>query len=136
MIEELGAFSKTANLSPTARQIAILATGARHSTKFEIYAHARIARTRTQLSESQIKTLCEGKKPEGLDEQGSVAYDVAVELVDKKGPLGNEMWDRGVGAFGGKEGMLALVQYIGVYSFVSVYLNGCDVPIPEGETLL
>ena len=77
-----------------------------------------------------------GQKPSGMDEESKLAYDVVVELVDKKGPLSNEVWDRAVKVMGSKEGVLALVQYVSLYSFVCVYLNGCDVPLPEGESLI
>ncbi len=71
-----------------------------------------------------------------MDEQSELAYDIVVNLVESPGPLPDELWNRAVKVMGSKEGVLALLQYVSLYSFVCVYLNGCDVPLPEGESLL
>lgn len=133
---ELGKFAKSAGLTATAREVAILAVGGRYQAKYEIYAHARIGRETTNLSHEQVEELCSGKKPKGMDEQSELAYDYVVNLVESPGPLPDALFERGVKVMGSKEGVHALVQYVGLYSFVCVYLNGCDVPLPEGENLL
>lgn len=76
-----------------------------------------------------------GKKPFGdnaLDEQGNVAFDVAIELSHKQGPMTEANWKRAEHAFG-KEGTAALIQYVGVYAYTCISLNGVDAPVPQGE---
>ena len=75
-----------------------------------------------------------GKKPDDLGREESVAFDVSLELVSRKGPLGKERWDEAVGCFG-REGALVLFQYVGLYAYTCVLLNGCDIQLPEGEKI-
>lgn len=44
------------------------------------------------------------------------------------------MRDWAVGVLG-KEGAVALVHFVGYYSYAAVFLNGFDVPLPEGERI-
>lgn len=88
----------------------------------------------TSLTKDQIIQIEKGEKPSDIDQQGSVAFDAAMELVRKPGPLGKEMWEKLMAEFG-QEGALALVHYVGVYAYTCVLLNGCDVPLPGGEKI-
>lgn len=74
-----------------------------------------------------------GRKPEMLKGECSAAYD-AVELLGKKGPLSQATADRLVGCFD-LEGALALLHYVGFYSYMCTLLNGCDVQLPDGESI-
>ena len=44
------------------------------------------------------------------------------------------MWKRGVDVLG-KEGIGALIHYVGMYAYICIALNGFDSRIPEGEKL-
>ena len=132
LVVELG---KLPGLPGPAREIAILATGSRFKSNYELYAHERVAAS-TGLTAAQIESVKSGKKPLGgdaLDEQGDVAFDVAIELSRKPGPMTDDNWKRAERAFG-KGGTAALIQYVGVYAYTCVLLNGVDVPVPEGES--
>jgi 4-carboxymuconolactone decarboxylase len=127
------ALGKLPSFPAEAREVAILATGSIYQTKYELYAHERIAATKTSLTASQIEAVKNGKKPSGehvLDEQCEVAFDVAVELSNKKGNMSNLNWKRAEQAFG-KEGAAALIQVCAVYAWASVLMNAADVPAPE-----
>ena len=131
LVAELG---KLPGLPAPAREIAILATGSSFKSKYELYAHERLA-VATSLTKSQVESVKNGKRPVGndsLDEQGEVAYDVAIELSHKQGPMTDTNWKRAEKAFG-KHGAAALIQYVGVYAYTCVLLNGVDAPVPEGE---
>lgn len=131
LVVELG---KLPGLPGPAREIAILVTGSRFKSKYELYAHERVAAS-TRLTTAQISSVKSGEKPLGddaLDEQGDVAFDVAIELSHKQGPMTDANWERAVYAFG-KEGTAALIQYVGVYAYTCVLLNGVDAPVPDGE---
>jgi hypothetical protein len=56
-------------------------------------------------------------------------------VVKKPGPLKREIWDSVVREFG-KQGAMVLVHYCGLYAYTCILLNGCDVPLPEGEKIL
>lgn len=86
----------------------------------------------TDISQEQADTIKKGEKPEGLDEASEVAYDVASELVNKTGPLSEGLYGRARSVLG-EEGCLALIHFVGFYCYVSVFLNACDVPVPEGK---
>ena len=46
--------------------------------------------------------------------------------------MGDEQWGRAERVLG-KMGALALVHFVGFYSYTAVLINGCDVRLPEGE---
>ena len=85
------------------------------------------------MTAPQIEAVKNGKKPSGehvLDEQCEVAFDVAVELPNKKGNMSNLNWKRAEQAFG-KEGAAALIQVCAVYAWACVLVDAADVPAPE-----
>lgn len=131
LVVELG---KLPGLPAPSREVAILATGSSFESKYELYAHERVAAS-TSLTKPQIDSVKSGKKPLGdhaLDKQGEIAFDVAIELSHKRGPMTIANWERAEKAFG-KEGAAALIQYVAVYAYTCVLLNGVDAPVPKGE---
>ena len=117
-------------LPPDARETAILTVGGHFQAGFETYSHFRTA-TKQGLKQEQADVLKkDGGKPEGLNGQCSIAYDVAKHLVSKTGPLPQNLWERSVEAFG-KDGTVGLLHYIGYYCYMCVILNGMDAPVPE-----
>jgi 4-carboxymuconolactone decarboxylase len=119
-------------LPQSARETAILALGSLYDAKYMVYAHERIAANHTSLTAEQIREIKAGEKPLDLGEPESVAYEVAVELVSRMGPLSEGAWERAVKILG-REGAVALVHFVGFYAYTAVLLNGFDVPLPEGE---
>ncbi|GAB7354787.1 hypothetical protein MBLNU459_g5183t1 [Dothideomycetes sp. NU459] len=131
IVTELG---KLPGLPPNARETAILATGSYFQAVYEIYAHERVAVANTDLNQEQVDMIKNGKKPDGLDDQCSVAFDVAIQLSRTPGPLSGEHWDKAEKVLG-KQGTLALIHYVGYYAYTCILLNGCDVPVPDGEKI-
>ena len=129
------AVGKLPGLAPEPREVAILATGSVYQSPYELYAHVRTAAATTKLSAPQIEAVKNGTKPseeDALDEQCEVAFDVAVELSSKKGPMSDATWKRAEQAFG-REGAAALIQICAQYAYTCVCLNAADVVVPEGE---
>lgn len=126
--------AKIPGLPQNARETAILATGSHYKAAYEIYAHERVAVKSTDLTQEQVDKIKTGTKPSNLDEKCSVAFDVAIELVTKPGPLSKQSWDKAEKTLG-KQGTLALIHYTGYYAYTCVLLNGCDVPVPDGEKI-
>ena len=112
------------------REVGILTAAAQYGDSFVGYSHEPQALSTGKLSAEQSKSLRGGQKPDDLTEECSIAYDVAKSLCDNRGPLPGELWDRAVEVLG-KDTTLALLHYIGFYSYVSIVLNGVDAPVPR-----
>jgi 4-carboxymuconolactone decarboxylase len=123
------AFSKLP-LPADVREVGILTAAAQFGESYVGYSHVPLAVNTGSLSLEQAQSLKKGEKPGGLTEQCSVAFDVARSLCGDRGPLPAALWDRAVEVLG-KETTLALLHYIGFYSYVSVAMNGVETPIPK-----
>ena len=126
--EVFTALSKNSTLPKTAHEVAILVTGAKLHSRYELYSHERVA-AGAGLSASKISTISAGQRPADLTEEEGVAYDVATRL-SQGGQLGDTTYKAAVSAFG-EQGTAELFYLIGCYCLISVLLNGYDVPVPE-----
>lgn len=122
------AISSASTLPETVRQVAILVTGARFKAGYEIYAHVAVAR-KDGLPEEKLATITAGQRPADLTREEAIAYDVAAALSGG-GVLPEPAYRAAVAAFG-PHGAAELVYLVGLYCFVSVTLNGFDVPVPD-----
>jgi 4-carboxymuconolactone decarboxylase len=123
------AMTANATLADNVRQIVILVVG-----------HASTLRMRsTPISQSEhegmrpdrLATLVANLKPTDLNEDESVAFDVAYKLV-RSGTLPEPLYRLAVDAFG-QHGTNEMIYLVGLYSLVSMTLNGFNVPVPERE---
>ena len=112
----------------TAREIAILVTGAHFNSAYEIYAHVAAAEEKG-LDADLLATLVAGVKPEGLNDEQEVAYEVATSLL-AGAVLPRPVWDRSVRVLG-EPATHELIYLVGLYCLVSVTLNGFNVPVPD-----
>ncbi len=110
------------------REVAILVTGAKFRSAYEIYAHVIIAENRG-LDDDKISTIAVGQRPTDLTREESIAYDVASALVDGH-VLPELTYRQAVRAFG-ERGAAELIYLVGLYCLVSMTLNGFDVPVPD-----
>jgi alkylhydroperoxidase family enzyme len=124
------AMSMQATLPDPARQIAILVTGAHFDSAYEIYAHIAVAE-REKMSARRLSELCANIKPNDLNAEESVAYDVAFALVNG-GVLPEPCYALAVKTFG-QHGASELIYLVGLYCLVSMTLNGFNGPVPERE---
>ncbi len=58
------------------REVAILVTGAKFHSAYEIYAHMAVGELRG-LSDEKISTIVAGQRPADLTREEAIAYDVA-----------------------------------------------------------
>jgi 4-carboxymuconolactone decarboxylase len=128
--ELVKALSSSPTLPKPVREVAILVTGAKFHSGYEIYAHVLVAELRG-LSDEKIATIVAGQRPADLTREEAVAYDVASALVSG-GVLPELCYKAAVTAFK-EEGAAELIYLVGLYCMVSVTLNGFDVPVPEEE---
>jgi 4-carboxymuconolactone decarboxylase len=81
------------------------------------------------LDEDTIATIAAGQRPSSLSDAESVAYDAASALL-RGSVLPEPVYKRAVKHFG-QEGTAELFYFVGLYSMISITLNGFDVPAPE-----
>lgn len=129
--ELVKALSISPGLPRPIREVAILVTGSKFDSAYELYAHVLAAELRG-LPDDKISTIVAGQRPSDLTEEEGVAYDVASNLVSG-GVLPQLTYKRAVGVFG-EAGTAELIYLVGLYCAVSVTLNGFDVPVPEDGT--
>ncbi len=122
------ALSSSPTLPRAVREVAILVTGAKFRSAYEIYAHVIVAEQRG-LSDEKLATIVAGQRPDDLSREEAIAYDVAAALVD--GHVLPELTYRQAVAAFGEHGAAELIYLVGLYCLVSVTLNGFDVPVPE-----
>jgi hypothetical protein len=128
--ELVKALSSSPSLPRPVREVAILVTGAKFHSAYEIYAHVLVAELRG-LSDDKIATIVAGQRPNDLTRDEAVTYDVASALVSG-GVLPALTYQQAVATFG-EQGTAELIYLVGLYCMVSVTLNGFDVPVPEND---
>jgi len=126
--ELVKALSSAPTLPKPVREIAILTTGAKFRSGYELYAHVLVAELRG-LDDDTISTIIAGQRPSNLMGDEAVAYDVASSLVNG-GTLPELVYKKAIEHFG-EGGAAELIYLVGLYCMVSVTLNGFDVPVPE-----
>jgi 4-carboxymuconolactone decarboxylase len=124
------AMTANATLPENIRQVAILVVGARFDAAYEIYAHIAVAE-KQGMSAERLATMVADLKPSDLTKQEGIAYDVAYAL-SRGGVLPEPLYRISIDNFG-QHGTNELIYLVGLYSFVSVTLNGFNVPVPERE---
>jgi 4-carboxymuconolactone decarboxylase len=117
-------------LPKPAHEVAILATGAVFNSRYELYAHERVA-DGVGLSAEKIATIAAGQRPADLTEEEQAAYDVAVTLAGGR-QLPQSTYDRAIKAFG-QEQTAELIYLVGGYCLVSLLLNAYDISVPGRE---
>ena len=130
--ELVKALSTSPALPRSIREIAILVTGAKFRSAYEIYAHVLVAELRG-LPDDKIATIVAGQRPSDLTRKEAIAYDVASALVSG-GVLPELTYRQAIATFG-EEGTAEFINLVGLYCMVSVTLNGFDVPVPDDEIL-
>src|SRR5215468_9895748 len=104
------ALSFSPSLPKPVREVAILVTGAKFRSAYEIYAHVLAAELRG-LPDEKIATIVAGQRPSDLTEEEAVAYDVASHLVSG-GVLPTLTYKR-TGEMFGAEGAAELIYLVG-----------------------
>ena len=130
--ELVKALSSSPTLPKPVREIAILVTGAKFHSAYEIYAHVLVAELRG-IPDDKLATIIAGQRPGDLTREEAVAYDMASALVS--GGVLPELTYRQAIALFGEQGTAEFINLVGLYCMVSVTLNGFDVPVPDMEGL-
>ena len=124
------ALIENSKLPKAAHEVAILVTGARFNSRYELYAHEHVAE-QAGLSKAKVASIAAGQRPTDLTEEEAAAYDVAAVLAGGRN-LPESTYQRALRAFG-EEQMAELVYLVGGYCLVSVLLNAYDMSVPGSE---
>ena len=112
------------------KELAIVTIARGFSADYEWFIHARRA-AEYGVDPRAIEDIRRRRTPRHLNEDESLVYDVAREVVETK-RLGDDAYRRAADRFG-EEAMVELASLIGFYHAVSVVLNVFDVEAPEGD---
>src|SRR5262245_35223541 len=118
------ALSRSPSLPRPVREVAILVTGARFHSAYELYAHVLVAEQKG-LPAGKLSMVVGGQRRVHLRNEAAAASDVASALV-QQGVL-TELTYREAVAACGKHGGAERIFLVGLYCLVSVTLNGFDV---------
>src|SRR5207253_10954243 len=105
----------------------ILIVASHYKSKYELYAHINIARS-IDINENTIINIINGIKSLDLSESENIIYDVTSSLLSCE-ILSDELYTLLLHNFG-KDGVNEIFHLIGVYSLISILLNGYNVAVP------
>jgi 4-carboxymuconolactone decarboxylase len=111
-------------------ELAVLMVARRWNCQYEWFAHARIARETTTLSDAVIEALARGETPAGMDDAQSVVHQFCREVIHN-GEAGDAVFEAVVQRFG-RAGALDLIALCGYYGLLAMVLNTARVPLPAG----
>lgn len=127
----LRALDTYATLPKTVREVAILTVGGAYGSRFELYAHEIMAAA-FGLAPAIIATLAAGGHPHGLNEQESIAHDIAYSLVTGH-VIPDSTYNHATNVLG-QNGVGELMFLVSGYCLIAMLLNGFDMPAPEQVT--
>ncbi len=122
--DQIAAVTALKRLPESAKQIAILVTGAHYRAAYELYAHAATAASEG-VDATTIAVISAGQRPAGLSREDSAAYDVASALV-LGGVLPGALYKAALKLLG-QGALYELVLWVSMYAQVSITLNAFDV---------
>ncbi|KAK0882222.1 hypothetical protein LTR87_003970 [Friedmanniomyces endolithicus] len=116
-------------LPADARETASLVTTAFFKSAYVTHIHKMMAIKQKSLTEAQAEMLAQGRRPGDLNEGCELAWEIAHHLLEVRGPLPRELWERGNERFG-LEGTVGLVHYVSLLAWTSMGMNAADVLAP------
>lgn len=117
-----------ATLPKGLREVVILTVGGKSGARFELYVHEIMAEA-FGIPSDVISTLATGGSPAGLNEQESVAHDIARTLVS--GHVVPASTYKLAVKLLGQDGVAELFFLVGGYCLIASILNGFDIPAPD-----
>jgi len=128
--QQFGAATRFATTVPRRLyELAIILTARHWTAQFEWYAHRRAA-LQAGISQEVVESIAQGRRPASMPPDERTVYDFASELLETKqvsdatfAAARNLLSERGV---------VELVNVMGWYGLVSMYLNVDRYPLPDG----
>lgn len=113
-------------LSPSRREVAILAVAAHHTSDFEWFAHREAAR-RAGVTDEDADAILRGVEPGG---EYAILWRTVRAVLDG-GRLADDEYADAVAEIGA-EGVAEIVWLSGYYSMLATALRVFDPPVPDG----
>ena len=110
-------------------EMAILLEARIWDAQYEWWAHEPLAR-KAGLSDAIIKDIREGKRPDAMQADEAVVYDLVTELLNKR-QLSDDTFGRAKQILGEQQ-VVDLVAVAGFYVMVSAVVIAGRVAIPDG----
>ena len=118
-------------LSARAREIAILAVATAKQSRFELFAHTRVART-AGLTDAEVGDLTAGRRPASLTPVEAAVLDLVQHLLADRAVPDDE-YERFRSVLG-EAGIVEVATLVGYYSMLAVQLSLFEVEVPAGDT--
>jgi 4-carboxymuconolactone decarboxylase len=130
LAQQFGAATRFATTVPRKLyELAIILTARHWTAQFEWYAHRRAA-IQAGISAATCDAIAQGRRPAGLPPDEEAVYNFANELLETK-----QVSDATFAAAKnllGERGVVELINVMGWYGTVSMYLNVDRYPLPAG----
>src|SRR5690606_30480438 len=113
-----------ATLPKKMKEVAILTVGSALGCQFELYAH-KIMAAHFGFSNKDVEALAEGIRPQGLNTEESIAYDIA-NILAEGSVIPDALYNYALKILG-TEATAELIFLISAYAMLAMVLNGFDV---------
>jgi 4-carboxymuconolactone decarboxylase len=111
-------------------EMVILITAREWTQQFEWSYHYRYA-MEAGLAREIADAIGEGRRPTGMAEDETAAYEFAIELHHRKG-VSDATYARALALFG-EPGIIDLTGICGYYSFLAMMMNVARTPAPAAD---
>ena len=119
-----------AAISPANIEMVVLIVARHMNCQYEWFAHERIARDTTDLSDSIIKSLQIGVVPSEMNDEQTTLYRFCKEIIAKGQPT-DSTYEQAIRHFE-RDGVLDIISLVGYYSLIAMVLNTSQIPLPQG----
>jgi 4-carboxymuconolactone decarboxylase len=128
--QQFGASTRFATSVPRKLyELAIIVTARHWTAQFEWYAHRRGA-VQAGISPAVADAIAEGRRPSGMPPDEQAVYNFATELLETK-QVSDATFDAAKTLLG-ERGVVELINVMGWYGTVSMFLNVDRYPMPDG----
>lgn len=128
--QQFGAATRFATTVPRKLyELAIIITARHWTAQFEWTAHRRGA-VQAGISPAVADAIAQGRRPAALPPDEEVVYNFATELLETK-QVSDATFDAAKKLLG-ERGVVELINVMGWYGTVSMFLNVDRYPLPEG----
>jgi 4-carboxymuconolactone decarboxylase len=128
--QQFGASTRFATSVPRKLyELAIIITARHWTAQFEWYAHRRGA-VQAGISPAIADAIAEGRRPSGMPLDEQAVYNFATELLETR-QVSDATFDAAKKLLG-ERGVVELINVMGWYGTVSMFLNVDRYPLPEG----
>jgi len=115
-------------LPPIENEAAVLGVLSVNKATYGIYAHTILAQ-KAGYTELQVKNMLNGVTPLDITERQATIYELAIKMVQLKGPLDSASFDAAVSVLGLVD-LESVVQQTAAFMYAALMLNVGDVGLP------